>query len=245
MPSLRHSGSDKGLFKGVGAWIIAGWGVLSFADVLYRLGSLRVGRGVDLARDVRPQVRRRAFDEGLLGGSGGWSVLNAVAYTFRFIQWIDNRDQPRSFVEDLKPGETIMIEHVEAEPTRRQLRKQARKQAKRDKKAARKTKGDHAQAHAAASSDDAGDELAEAVATVKSDIAALKKSSRRSRRKSRRTTKRHDKKADKAAAKQVAAEAKAAHKAQRRRARRKAARLQRKADKLERKAARTLTEPQA
>ena len=46
-----------------------------------------------------------------------------------------------------------MIEHVEAEPSRRQLRKQARKQAKRDKKAARKTKKDHADEHAGASGD--------------------------------------------------------------------------------------------
>ncbi len=105
----------------------------------------------DTSKTLIQRASSRGFDRGFMGGSGLWSIVGAVSSAIRFIQWMDRRDQRKVVIDDLKPGDTLMIEHLEAEPTRRQLRKQAKKQAKQDKKAAAKAKKDHARDHDASS----------------------------------------------------------------------------------------------
>ena len=73
-----------------------------------------------------------------MGGSGPWSVIGAIATAFRFIKWLDEQDRPTVVIDDVKPGEALVVSHIEAEPSRRQRRKQARAAKKNNRKAARK-----------------------------------------------------------------------------------------------------------
>lgn len=47
-----------------------------------------------------------------LGGGGRiWLVLTLVAWLFRGVRWLSNRGGGATLREELRPGETLLIEH--------------------------------------------------------------------------------------------------------------------------------------
>lgn len=72
------------------------------------------------------EVRRRALLKGLLGGSKPWMILGLVAWTFRALQWALRPAPPTVYQEKLGLGESLILRHQPAPPTRRQRRKSRR-----------------------------------------------------------------------------------------------------------------------
>jgi hypothetical protein len=63
---------------------------------------------------------RKGLREGLLGGSGQWLAVGAVAWLVRFLR---RKPQRRVVTEKLKLGETIVVTHTAAPPFGRKARK--------------------------------------------------------------------------------------------------------------------------
>jgi hypothetical protein len=79
---------------------------------------------------ILSDLRRRAFTKGVFGGSRPWLLLGVAAWTLRGLQWALRPSPTTVYRGKLEVGETIVITHDPAPPTRRQRRKQ-RKKAKR------------------------------------------------------------------------------------------------------------------
>ena len=47
----------------------------------------------------------------MLGGGRVWLVVTIVAWMFRFVRWLTGRGDQHSLREELRPGETLLIEH--------------------------------------------------------------------------------------------------------------------------------------
>lgn len=75
-------------------------------------------------------LRRRALTRGVFGGSRPWLFLGIAAWTLRGLQWALRPSPTTVYRGKLEVGETIVITHDPAPPTRRQRRKQL-KAAKR------------------------------------------------------------------------------------------------------------------
>ncbi len=86
-------------------------------------------------------LRRSAITKGLFGGSRPWMILGIAAWTLRGLQWA-LRPSPRTvYKRRLDVGETIVIAHEPAPPTRRQRRKQRRRERRSDKASRRQASG--------------------------------------------------------------------------------------------------------
>lgn len=46
-----------------------------------------------------------------LGGGRVWLVVTVVAWIFRFARWLASRGDADTLREELRPGETLLIEH--------------------------------------------------------------------------------------------------------------------------------------
>lgn len=83
-------------------------------------------------------ARRMGVTRGVFGDSRPWLVLGGVAWGIRALQWA-RRPSPETVLREvLEPGETIVIRHEGAPPTRRQ-RRQRRKSAKAASRRATRT----------------------------------------------------------------------------------------------------------
>ena len=72
---------------------------------------------------VRRAVRK-GLRQGLAQGSAGWVALGAAAWLLRFVL----RPEPAKVTrEDLRLGETLVVRHLPAPPTRRERRKAERR----------------------------------------------------------------------------------------------------------------------
>jgi len=83
------------------------------------------------------EIRRLAFKKGLIGGSRPWLILGVAAWTIRAVFWALRPDPTVSSRTKLSVGETLLIRHEPAPPTRRQRRK-SRKSDKRAKRKIRR-----------------------------------------------------------------------------------------------------------
>ncbi|MCD9623061.1 hypothetical protein [Rhabdothermincola salaria] len=90
-------------------------------------------------------ARRLGLTRGVFGDSRPWLVIGGLAWGLRALQWA-RRPSPETVMREvLEPGETIVIRHDGAPPTRRQRRKAA----KAVKKASRRAERSDAEATAA------------------------------------------------------------------------------------------------
>jgi hypothetical protein len=64
---------------------------------------------------------RRGFREGLLGGSGPWLAVGAVAWLARFLA---RRPERSVVVEEIALGETIIVTSVPPPPSGKQVRRE-------------------------------------------------------------------------------------------------------------------------
>lgn len=76
------------------------------------------------------EARRSAITKGLLGGSRPWLFLGLFAWTIRGLQWALRPSPQTVYKGRLQVGDTLMIRHDPAPPTRRQ-RRRARKAERR------------------------------------------------------------------------------------------------------------------
>lgn len=83
-------------------------------------------------------LRRKAFTKGLFGGSRPWLLLGVAAWTFRGLQWALKPSPTTVYRGKLEVGETVVIRHEPAPPTRRQRRK-IRRSEKRMARQAKRT----------------------------------------------------------------------------------------------------------
>jgi hypothetical protein len=72
------------------------------------------------------QVMRRGLRQGLLEGSSIWLVAGALAWLLRLIA---TPEAPRVVREEIAVGESILVSHLPAPPTRRQRRRARRQSA--------------------------------------------------------------------------------------------------------------------
>lgn len=79
-------------------------------------------------------ARRSSLTKGLVGGSRPWLVVGALAWTIKALQWAIRPNPTTVYRGRLEVGETIVIRHDPAPPTRRQRRRTAKK----DRRAARR-----------------------------------------------------------------------------------------------------------
>jgi hypothetical protein len=68
-------------------------------------------------------ARRHAIERGLLGGSRTWLLLGGLAWAIRAMRWALKPAPTTVFNERLDVGETLVITHEPARPSRRQRRK--------------------------------------------------------------------------------------------------------------------------
>ena len=54
-------------------------------------------------------ARRNGIAEGLLGGHRRWLVLGSIAWAVRAISWANKRDRRVLYVDNLRPGEQLLI----------------------------------------------------------------------------------------------------------------------------------------
>lgn len=80
------------------------------------------------------EIRRLALRKGLIGGSRPWLVLGIAAWTVRAIFWALRPNPVVTSRTKLAVGDSLLIRHEPAPPTRRQRRKSR----KRDKRANRR-----------------------------------------------------------------------------------------------------------
>jgi len=72
---------------------------------------------------VLSDLRRRALTKGLFGGSRVWLILGVAAWSLRALKWALRPDPKTVYKGKLLLGETIVLTHEPAPPTRRQRRK--------------------------------------------------------------------------------------------------------------------------
>lgn len=77
---------------------------------------------------------RRGLRQGLLEGSALWLVAGALAWLFRLLA---SAERPKVVREDIALGESIVVAHVPAAPTRREVRKASRSEGRQIRKASR------------------------------------------------------------------------------------------------------------
>jgi hypothetical protein len=82
---------------------------------------------------VLSDLRRRALTKGLFGGSRVWLFLGLAAWSLRALKWALRPDPKTVYKGRLLVGETIVLTHEPAPPTRRKRRK-AKKAEKRDRR---------------------------------------------------------------------------------------------------------------
>lgn len=69
------------------------------------------------------RVMRRGLRQGLLEGSSLWLVVGMLAWLFRLLT---TAEQPKVVREDIALGESIVVTHLPAPPTRRARRRTER-----------------------------------------------------------------------------------------------------------------------
>lgn len=57
-------------------------------------------------------LRRAGIDRGLLGGSRPWLVIGALAWGLRLARWALRRQERVLLLEELAPGERLVITHA-------------------------------------------------------------------------------------------------------------------------------------
>lgn len=72
---------------------------------------------------VLSDLRRRALTKGLFGGSRVWLFLGIAAWSVRALKWALRPDPKTVYKGRLLVGETIVLTHEPAAPTRRKRRK--------------------------------------------------------------------------------------------------------------------------
>ncbi|CAB4346099.1 unannotated protein [freshwater metagenome] len=72
---------------------------------------------------VLSDLRRRALTKGLFGGSRVWLFLGIAAWSLRALKWALRPDPKTVYKGRLLVGETIVLTHEPAAPTRRKRRK--------------------------------------------------------------------------------------------------------------------------
>ena len=77
-------------------------------------------------------LRWRAITKGVFGGSRLWLFLGVAAWSFRALKWALRPDPKTVFKGRLLLGETMVLTHEPAPPTRRQRRK-AKKSERRSR----------------------------------------------------------------------------------------------------------------
>jgi len=78
-------------------------------------------------------LRRRAMYKGLLGGSRGWLSIGLVMWTWDFLKrFFAGGDPLTRYMEELQPGERLVIAHPEPALSRRKARKARKSAAKSD-----------------------------------------------------------------------------------------------------------------
>jgi len=75
---------------------------------------------------ISRRIVRRGLRQGLLEGSSLWLVAGVLAWLFRLLT---TPERPRVVREQIALGESILVTHVPAEPTRRAARRAARRGA--------------------------------------------------------------------------------------------------------------------
>jgi hypothetical protein len=94
-------------------------------------------------------ARKLGVARGVFGDSRPWLVVAGVAWGIRALQWA-RRPAPATVLREvLEPGETLVIRHDPAPPTRRQRRKAKR----RDRRSTRKAEKRARKSDAAATAD--------------------------------------------------------------------------------------------
>jgi hypothetical protein len=72
---------------------------------------------------VLSDLRRRALTKGLFGGSRVWLFLGIAAWSVRALKWALRPDPKTVYKGRLLVGETVVLTHEPAAPTRRKRRK--------------------------------------------------------------------------------------------------------------------------
>lgn len=68
-------------------------------------------------------LRQRALYRGLFGGNRAWMGVGAVMWTYKTIRKLFSGGDPSArYIEELKPGERLVITHPEPAPKRRRKR---------------------------------------------------------------------------------------------------------------------------
>ncbi len=70
-----------------------------------------------------PSARRRAFTDGLFGGSRRWVVLGGLAWALRAYQWATTKDEQVVYTAELRPGETLVLARQPEKPKGRRGRR--------------------------------------------------------------------------------------------------------------------------
>lgn len=79
-------------------------------------------------------LRRTALSRGVLGGSRTWLAVAVVAWAFRALGWAVRPSPKRVYRGRLEVGETLVIRHDPASPTRRQRRRTRRAARRADRR---------------------------------------------------------------------------------------------------------------
>ena len=88
---------------------------------------------------ILSEVGRRAVTKGLVGGSRTWLILGIAAWIFRLLSWA-LRPTPTVVARDrIGVGESLLIRHEPAPPTRRQRRRSRRRNKRVERKAKRRS----------------------------------------------------------------------------------------------------------
>jgi len=77
-----------------------------------------------LVDSLARRLVRRGLRQGLLGGSTAWVAIGAAAWLARLML---RPEEPKVVRQDLRFGESIVVTHVAAPPTKRQRRRAARR----------------------------------------------------------------------------------------------------------------------
>jgi hypothetical protein len=94
-------------------------------------------------------ARKLGLARGVLGDSRPWLVVAGVAWGIRALQWA-RRPAPATVLREvLEPGQTLVIRHDPAPPTRRQRRRATRRDRRSARKALKRAKRTDAAATAA------------------------------------------------------------------------------------------------
>lgn len=83
-------------------------------------------------------ARRSSLTKGLIGGSRPWLVVGALAWSLKALQWALRPSPTTVYRGRLEVGETVVISHEPAPPTRRQRRRSRKLDRRADKKEARR-----------------------------------------------------------------------------------------------------------